>query len=616
MHPRTLFVAAWAVPAAALVASAVAAFATGWIAAAVVGVAVLVLGAALVASLRPRSTDLGRRRVLAGLGIAGIGAVAGGSAVGRALSVLEPELAPGPVLRGMARRLGGPAMRSVLRGYHPERSGDLQMILQPFNTSNYPHESRSLVPDDPRSSHSLVWGYTDRVPIVVYAPNLVEPQDRTDEATLADLAPTTARLMGLDVSFPDGEPLPGIEAPARPPKVIVTCVIDGGGWNVLQKWPDAWPMLARLARDGALYRNGYMGSFPNVTASAHATIGTGAFPRAHGISGHHVRAGRGTQPALGELGAADPSRILVPTLADVWDEETGGRAWIGEIGYQVWHLGMIGRGGERPVAVYWDEAGNDWAVQNPELYRMPGEVPPRAALTDRMRRYFGPERGAARDREGGKAICCDPPIVEHQGDLLEATLRVEPIGETGVTDLLYVNYKAPDYAGHVSNMLDPHERVALEAVDRDLERLVAVLERRFRPGEWALILTADHGQCPLIEEAGGVRLDLVQLSEDLEGELDGGTVVGIRPSEVFLDADRAAVERLATSIAGYRYGENVGPYVPEEAVLEDRMDRRHFAAVLPGSFIRGLDEAEVAAFGPGRFAQADPGVPPRSLVEG
>lgn len=601
---------------AALAVSAAAAFVGGLLIALAVGAGVLVLGAALLLRLGPRPTDPGRRRVLAGLGLAGLGAVAGGSAVGRALTVLEPQPAPGPVLRGMARRLGAPAMRSVLRGYHPGRSGDLQMILQPFNTSNYPHESRSLVPRDPRSSHSLVWGYTDRVPIVVYAPGLVEPQDRTEEVTLADLAPTAATLMGLDVSFPDGEPLPGIPSPARAPRVVVTCVIDGGGWNVLQKWPNAWPTLARLGRDGALYRNGFMGSFPNVTASAHATIGSGAFPWAHGISGHHVRIGERTQPALGDLGLADPSRILIPTLADVWAEETEGRAWVGEIGYQVWHLGMIGRGGERPVAVYWDEEGNDWAVQNPDLYRMPGEVPPRAALTDRMRRYFGPERGAERDREGGKAICCDPPIVHHQGDLLEATLRTEPIGETGVTDLLYINYKAPDYAGHVSNMLDVHERAALEAVDRDLARLVAMLEERFPPGEWALIVTADHGQCPLIEEAGGVRLDLIELSNALQGELDAGSIVGVRPSEIFLDADRETVERLAASLAGYRYEENLAPYIPEEAVLEERLGRRQFAAVLPGSFIREVDETEVRAFGDGRYPQADPGIPSRGLMEG
>lgn len=31
------------------------------------------------------------------------------------------------------------------------------------------------------------------------------------------------------------------------------------------------------------------------------------------------------------------------------------------------------------------------------------------------------------------------------------------VGEDGITDLVYVNFKAPDYAGHVYNMDDPPE---------------------------------------------------------------------------------------------------------------------------------------------------------------
>jgi len=27
-------------------------------------------------------------------------------------------------------------------------------------------------------------------------------------------------------------------------------VIDGGGWNVLRQWPDAWPNLKCLMREG------------------------------------------------------------------------------------------------------------------------------------------------------------------------------------------------------------------------------------------------------------------------------------------------------------------------------------------------------------------------------
>ena len=126
---------------------------------------------------------------------------------------------------------------------------------------------------------------------------------------------------------------------------MVTFVIDGGGWNVLQEWPEAWPNLRRLMGEGANFRNAITGSFPAVTACAHATIGTGTYPRTHGITGHNIRTPQGVRKAYGKAGAADPSDILVPTLADLYSDATGGRAWVGELGYQVWHLGMLGFGG-------------------------------------------------------------------------------------------------------------------------------------------------------------------------------------------------------------------------------------------------------------------------------
>ena len=42
---------------------------------------------------------------------------------------------------------------------------------------------------------------------------------------------------------------------------------------------------------GRNYRNAITGSFPAVTACAHASIGTGTFPSQHGITGHNIRDG-------------------------------------------------------------------------------------------------------------------------------------------------------------------------------------------------------------------------------------------------------------------------------------------------------------------------------------
>jgi hypothetical protein len=590
------------------------------------GVGIVVLAALAWMGWRratARETDLSRRSFLAGAGAAGLGVVAAGSGIGRVAERLaRPN--PAPTIERMARRVGAESMELVRRGHFPGRSGELQLVLAPFNTSNYSFESLKLEPKDPRSSHALSWGYTERVPIVVHAPGLVERTDRTERVTLADLAPSAAQLMGFDFATRDGSPLPGLPTPQTPPKVVVTFVIDGGGWNVLSHWPTAWPNLRSLMGKGIVYRNAIMGSFPSVTACAHATIGTGAFPSGHGISGHSVRRNGHIVKAWGQPGHADPTFLLLPTLADAWSEHSGQKAWIGEIGYQIWHLGMIGHGGGRPlgrtpVAVFYDEDHTkDWRSQNESLYRLPDGSPSRDRLSSYLRTYFGPERGAQLDRAAGRKVCCSPPIIRYMGDVIAAAMDNEGVGTHGATDLLYINFKMPDYTGHVYNMLSIQEKIALQAVDRELGLLVATLEQRFAPGEFALLVTADHGQCPLVDIAGGVRLDPLQLADDINhafGRSVWPLVEDVRPSEVYID-HRAlwdggvTLDDIAGFLSSYRYGNNVGPYVPKDLVAQARLDHPEFAGVFSSDYISKLDRSTVAGFGSGSFASADPGLPP------
>jgi len=592
------------------------------------GVLVLATAVVVVRERTADEPDPSRRRFLrwslAGVGLA---FVAGGSALGAVgKRLLRGD--PRPKLEAAARGIGSEYLELVTRMYHPERSGDLQLLVTPYSTSNYKEESLALLPNDPRSSHAVVWMYGQRVPIVVWAPGLVEPIDSTDRVTLADLAPSTAKLMGFDeYRAADGVPLPGLPSVTPPvqPRVIVTLVIDGGGWNVLHTWPDAWPNLKRLMREGATYRNAITGSFPAVTASAHATIGTGAFPRTHGITGHNVRRGDGPVKAWGEAGHVDPSFLLEPTLADRWTAQTNDEAWVGEVGYQVWHLGMLGRGGrprgELPVGVYWDEnGGGGWTPHNPDLYRLPHAVPDLSRF-EALDAAYTPPPPSPYDRfiaSAKKQVCCFPPIVRYQGELIESTLDSEPIGDDEVTDLLYLNFKSPDYAGHVYNMDDPREAEVLAAVDAEIGALADQLLERFGPGRFAFIVTADHGQCPLIDRNGGVRIDPLQLEEDLKREFGASPlrlVQSVAPSEVYFDPRALAdagysLEDVAAFLGDYRYGDNIGPYIRPAAIRRDRLGEKTFAAVFPKSFIEDLVERALAPYGDTSYRDADPdGIP-------
>ena len=121
----------------------------------------LVLGACLFAIRARVSEDPDRRRFLAMLGGLGLAAVAAGGVAGAVVRRLtRPD--PRPALEAMASDLGSEYLELVTRSYNPERLGDLQLLVTPYSSSNYPQESLSLAPNDPRSSHAVTWMYGER----------------------------------------------------------------------------------------------------------------------------------------------------------------------------------------------------------------------------------------------------------------------------------------------------------------------------------------------------------------------------------------------------------------------------------------------------------------------
>jgi len=133
-----------------------------------------------------------------------------------------------------------------------------------------------------------------------------------------------------------------------------------------------------------------------------------------------------------------------------------------------------------------------------------------------------------------------------------------------------------------------------------------------------LLVTADHGQCPLPDDVGGTRVDPIQLGEDIEREFGRGLfpiVQEVVPSEIYLDrrglADTGVTRgEIAAWLADYRYRGNIGPYVPKSAIEQGLLDQKQFAAVFPTDFIASLEGRDLASYGPTRFTEADDGLPP------
>ena len=527
----------------------------------------------------------------------------------------------GPTLMRMARDLGSDVMRALVRGYVPGRSGDIALIPGPWNVLGQWREGREGV-RDPRSTHATPWDYHQRVPITLYGPGYIRPEVRIDRPVdVTDIAPTMAELLGLGFDAPAGSVLHDALLPASqrpdPPKAIVTAVFDGGGWNVLSEWPDAWPAQLRYMRAGTTYTNAINGSAPSVTAPIHANIGTGAFPRVHGIPENACRLPDGQ---IGDVAfeQADMRLLSAETVADAWDRSTSNEAWVGMVGYESWHLGMMGRGasakgGDRDPAVLWDTERNDFWT-NTRDYELPTYLPDQSALGARVEELDASD-GARDGRWGGNLL--DPELYQfpgnpafagHYGDAMLEMARNEPIGQDDVTDLAFFEFKTGDIAGHVWGMQSRTFRTVWRTQDRIFGELVRILDRRIGEGRYVLVVTADHGQTPIAENFDGLRIDRFELGDDVDAQFD--VVETAQPSDLYVDHQEMEEQgidltQIARFIGDYRYAEGMPTGYDPDQLPADLLNRRVFAGAFPGPFLESLSNQEINALGPGIFEEGD-----------
>ena len=527
----------------------------------------------------------------------------------------------GPTLMQMARHVGTDVMRALVRGYVPGRSGDIALIPEPWNVLGQWRLGREGV-RDPRSTHATPWSYHQRVPITLYGPGFIRPNVRVDRPVdVADLAPTLAELLAFEFDAPAGGVLREALVPAsrrpEPPRAIVTVVFDGGGWNVLEEWPDAWPAQRRYMEAGTTYTNATNGSAPSVTAPIHANIGTGAWPRAHGIAENACRLPDGS---IGDIALekADLQLMTAETLADAWDRSTSNRAWVGMVGYESWHLGMMGRGaaasgGDSDPAVLWDTEINDFWT-NTNDYALPTYLPTRDSLDARVEEIDASD-GARDGRWGGNLLDPElyqfpgnPAFAQHYGEAMLQMARREPIGQDDVTDMAFFEFKTGDIAGHVWGMQGRPFRTVWRTQDRIFGELVRILDRRIGHGRYVLAITADHGQTPIAENYGGLRIDRFELAADVDSVF--GVVETAQPSDMYVDHEELeesgfTLTEIARHLGDYRYEEGMPSGFDPDELPADVLNQRVFAAAFPGPFLASLSSAEIEALGPGIYEEGD-----------
>lgn len=186
-----------------------------------------------------------------------------------------------------------------------------------------------------------------------------------------------------------------------------------------------------------------------------------------------------------------------------------------------------------------------------------------------------------------------PAFAAWENRTIRALIEGEGFGRDDVTDLLYVNYKAPDAAGHLWNMIAPEQEDAIGSVDDALGDMVQMLDENVGRGDYVLVVTADHGQTPL--EPRGWPMTGPELNSDLAIAFDRtdngkGIIEASSAATLFLNAkelkrNNVSAEEVASFLSSYTIRDNLtkGVEIPED--LEPDIDEKFYRAVIPGRAI-------------------------------
>ena len=447
------------------------------------------------------------------------------------------------------------------RAYFPGRSGQIVVV---------PKEGHIITKRGPAQHfmHGSPWPYDSRIPLLYYRPRFVRQGTFPEPVVLQDMAPTLAELLGVPMPATSvGRSQSAIlNARTEPPRLILLAVLDGMRPDYFDLHAAALPTLDRLRRRGAWFSNARLNYLPAITSIGHATVATGADPRAHGIVANASFDWVAGRPAEAYPGLS-PRHLMALTLADVWNIRTKGRAVIiGQGSVPRAAIPLAGHGGcvlnGRPVvAASYNAEKGEWET-NSECYRLPDYLKGKNARrlwegTDGL--WMGHPIGTI-DEVRGSAL-----FSKFETDALRLMIEREPLGDDEVTDLVFVNLKTPDYVGHRYGPDSPELAATLAALDRDLAGVIAAIEAKVGRDRYVLAVTADHGMPPEPDARKGQQRaytdDIVKLIHDTFDPQQGKLVRHYEPENMQIAIDVDRLRELGLDLGALRQLLEAQPFV-------------------------------------------------------
>lgn len=319
-------------------------------------------------------------------------------------------------------------------------------------------------------------------------------------------------------------------APVTSPKLVVLLVIDQWPqWAFVQKRAALAKGFERLLREGE-WHTGRHPSAATLTAPGHALLGTGEPSATSGIIANEFwsrLAGRIVKSIEGDDGVIGPQRLRVPGLgAAVAAANTGAKAFaislkdraailpLGGAGTAIWYdrkAATMTSNGQVPwlagLPAIMPRAKEPWVpLDAAQLAKLSGTTDDHAGEVGE--KGFGPTfpHAATKTKDPREAVFALPLGNEIVFETALAAITNEKLGADANADLLVLSLSAHDYVGHGWGHESWEAWDMMLRLDEQLGRFMTALDARVGDGNWAMVVTSDHGAAPLPERAGGGRI--------------------------------------------------------------------------------------------------------------
>jgi predicted AlkP superfamily pyrophosphatase or phosphodiesterase len=337
-----------------------------------------------------------------------------------------------------------------------------------------------------------------------------------------------------------------------PVRLAVLLVFDQMRGDYLGRWEKLFEKggLRRLADDGAWFQNCHYDHADTLTGPGHAALATGCTPDRHGIilNDWYDRRAKEMVNCVGSrhpqvppapprknrkpATSASPQRLLAPTLADALKKATRGKGKV--VSLSLKDRSAVLPGGREPDACYWTDRngqfvtsrfyrdrphawvtrfnrsglvdrwyGKEWQKLRPDLdyvrHSGPDDGPGEGKGTGQGRTFPHPFGNGAKPKKTSyySALANSPMGNEWLLALVLEAIDAEQLGKDDVPDLLAVSFSSNDLVGHIWG---PDSQEVLDTTlrtDRVVKELLDHLDRKVGQGRYCVVMTADHGICPL-----------------------------------------------------------------------------------------------------------------------